>query len=129
MASLIDMLLSVDTERLLERPTTRIGIARLDNIIGGKFVLELQALTKREFDELPKGEDAMAHMILRSVTNFDFGNQELASRLRPKGRNTPLTPVEVLRKLFLPGELNSLEKHVLELSGFGENLVEKIEKN
>lgn len=128
MASLIDMLLSADPERLCDVPKASLTIKRLSAMFGEEFVLDLQGLSRADIDSLPKG-DMNVHVVLRGITNIDFSNRELADRFKPAGRSTPLTPVELLRIIFLPGEIAAIEKTVMELSGYGENLVEKIEKN
>ena len=129
MANLIDLLLSADPDQLFERPEMDLRIERLRKVLGDEFVLHLRGLTHKEIATIPKGDDMSVHFVLRAVTNLDFGNQELAARLRPSGRNTPLTPPEVVRALFLPGEIAAIEKNAMILSGYGENLVETIEKN
>lgn len=126
--SLLNLLLDADSKSLTEYPTEKIRLKRLEKICGSDFIVEIRALTQREIDELP--QDAhRSHVILKGVINIDFGDTELRERLRPEGRKTPLTPVEVIQRLFLPGEISKLSAAILDLSGFGDGLLEKIEKN
>lgn len=127
MASIMDMLLAADPRKLKERPTARMKMKRLEKLLGGDCEFEIEALTASELDELrsvPK-----EHMIVRAVTNVDFGDAQLCSVLRPEGRNTPLLPTETVEKLLLPGEIDQLYTAILKLSGYGDDAVEKIEKN
>ncbi len=127
MASIMDMLLSADPNKLTERPKEKLKIKRLEKLLGGDCEIEIKALTAAEIDELRPREKE--HMIVEAVTNIDFGDQRLCSALRPAGRNTPLTPVEVVRSLLLPGEIDKLVNAIVALSGYGEDAIEKIEKN
>ncbi|MBR5949127.1 MAG: hypothetical protein IKZ82_10875 [Clostridia bacterium] len=128
MASLMDLLLGADAVKIKERPSAVMRVPRLEELLGGPFELKLEALTSREIDELPS-DDRPVHVILKGVKNIDFGNQELANKLKPEGRNTPLMPDEVVRTLFIPGEVNGIATAIFDLSGFGANTIERIEKN
>ena len=98
MASIMDMLLSADPQKLTERPKAKLKMKRLEKLLGGDCEFEIKALTASEIDELRSREKE--HMIVEAVTNVDFGDQRLCTALRPEGRSTPLTPVEAVRKLL-----------------------------
>ncbi|MCH5279537.1 MAG: hypothetical protein J1E60_07075 [Christensenellaceae bacterium] len=126
--SLLNLLLDADPKSLTEYPTEKIKLKRLSKVCGSDFIVEIRALTQREIDELP--QDAhREHVILKGVTNIEFGDTGLRERLKPESRKTPLTPVEVIQRLFLPGEIARLSSSILDLSGFGDGMLEKIEKN
>lgn len=90
--------------------------------------MKAHALTMRELDGLPL-QNHKEHVILKAVEEPDLYSNELARKLTPKDRNTPLTPVEVVDELFLPGEIVNLYNMVMELSGYGQDSVAKIKKN
>jgi len=124
---MIEMLLGSGVD-LTERPTAEFEVSRLTKKIGQPFMVKAQALTMREFDDVPK-ETFKEHVILKAVTDPDFKSPELAAKLKPAGRKTALTPVEVIDELFLPGEIVNLYNCITELSGYGDDAVVKIQKN
>lgn len=128
MASIMDMLLGAETSKLIERQSAIMKVTRLAEQLGFPFELELVGLTSRELDNLP-AEDRPVYTILKGVKNIDFSNQALAEKFKSDGRQTPLTPPEVVRALFLPGEINGIASAIFDLSGFGSKALEKIEKN
>jgi hypothetical protein len=125
---MIEMLLGSGVD-LTERPTAEFEVSRLTKKIGQPFMVKAQALTMCEFDDLPKGGNFKEHVILKAVTDPDFKSPELAAKLKPAGRKTALTPVEVIDELFLPGEIVNLYNCITELSGYGDDAVVKIQKN
>lgn len=124
---MLEMLLGSGAD-LAERPTGEFEVSRLSKKIGQPFIVKAQALTVREFDDLPK-ESFKEHVILNAVTDPDFRNKDLAAKLKPAGRKSVLTPIEVIDALLLPGEIVNLYNGITELSGFGEDAVAKIQKN
>lgn len=126
--SMIDLLLAADTSKLTELPTEKLKVSRLDKD-GKKFAITIKALTMNQFDALPRGDDFKLHVVLNGVVDPDLRDKRLAEKLTPSDRKTPLTPTEVVSKLFLPGEIINIYNAITELSGFGDNAVEKIEKN
>lgn len=130
MASLIEILLGADTKIIKEMPKATVKIERLSNLLDVDFALEIRGLTQRELMNLPDGgTEALNQKLILGITNIDFANGKLCEKFTPDDRKTPLTPPEVLDVLFLPGEKVSIAKLINELSGFGENAIEKIEKN
>jgi hypothetical protein len=127
--SMIDLLLAADASRLTELPTEELEVSRLSALIGEKFTITIGALTMRQFDTLPRGDDFKVHVVLEAIKEPNFRDPKLAEKLMPAGRKTPLTPVEVVNHLFLPGEIINIYNAITELSGFGEDAVERVEKN
>ena len=80
-------------------------------------------------DALPKGEKFKTHIILAAVTDPDLKSKQLREKFTPEGRKNPLTPVELVETLLLPGEAVNLYNSIMDLSGFGDDAVEKIVKN
>lgn len=127
--SMIDLLLAADTSKITEIPTEELTVSRLSKIFGQEFKITIQALTVRQFDSLPRGDDFRAHVILEATKDPNFRDPKLCEKFTPPNRKTPLTPVEVINKLFLPGEVVNIYNAITELSGFGDDAVAKIEKN
>lgn len=129
MANLIDMLLATDVKLIRELPKATLRIERLSKLLDADFELKIRGLTQRELMNLPDSTDGLNQKLLLGITNIDFSDSKLCEKFTPDGRKTPLTPPEVLDVLFLPGEKVNIAKLINELSGFGENAIEKIEKN
>ena len=125
--SMMDLLLGAG-KQITERQTEIADVSRLSRLLGSRFTVTLHSLTMAEFDALPK-EDWGVHVVLEAASDPDFRNEELRKHFTPEGRKTPLTPVELIKTLFLPGEIVNLRNIVSDLSGFGDDAVEKIEKN
>lgn len=128
MSNLIDLLLGAG-DKVLDRPTGEYELKRLSALCGEPFIISLRALTMREFNELPLGDDFRVHVVLKSVTEPDFRDSRLLAKYTPEGRKTPLTPIELLNKMLLPGEITTLAAKIEDLSGFGKNAIEEIKKN
>lgn len=130
MSKLIDLLLAADPKLIKEMPKATVKIERLSNLLNTDFAIEIRGLTQREIMNLPDGgTEALDQKLILGITNIDFANSNLCEKFTPDDRKTPLTPPEVLDVLFLPGEKINIAKLINELSGFGENAIEKIEKN
>ena len=124
---MLDLLLGA--ENITERPEDEVEVTRLSKKLGQPFILKIKALTMREFDAVPVGADRPAHIVLAGVTEPSFASEQLRKKYTPAGRQTPITPVELINTLLLPGEVINTYNAITELSGFGEGAVAKIEKN
>jgi hypothetical protein len=128
MSNMIDLLLGA-SDAVLERPEDEFEVSRLTKILGQRFAIKAHALTMPEFDEIKPGIDRPVHIVLKAALDPDFTSEALRKKYTPEGRKTPLTPVELMKKLLLPGEIINLYNAVSDLSGFGDDAVAKIEKN
>ncbi len=126
MSSMIELLLGKG-EALKELPKVTVEIPRLSSS-ETKFELVLRALTANEIESLPE-VDGRVHWIVKAAQNIDFADERLGALFMPAGRKTPLTPAEVVKKLFLPGEVAKLYNKIADISGFGEDAVKAVEKN
>lgn len=124
---IIEMLLGCGNT-VIDRPVREVEITRISGMIGQPFVLKIHALTAKELDDAPKN-DFKVHVIFSATEYPDFSDRRLAEFLKPEGRNTKLTPVEVLSTLLLPGEIVNLYNAVTDLSGFGDDSIREISKN
>lgn len=128
MSSMLDLLLGA-SEKVTERPTGEFEVSRLSKILGEKFMLKAKALTMSELEAFPKGEKFKIHVIVTGISEPDLKNKDLREKFTPTGRKNPLTPVELVETLFLPGEVSNLYNAIMELSGFGDDAIEEIVKN
>lgn len=127
--SMLDMLLAADVGIFTDTPQSELEVSRLSKALGGPFIITVRALSFREFDRLPKGDDFKAHAILTATAEPVFKDQQLAQKLTPKDRKSPLTPVEVVYTLLLPGEVANIFNEISRLSGYDDEAVARIEKN
>lgn len=128
-----DIISILSEERPL--PTRDVSIDRLG------FVITLRALTEKDISTLRKDcthekkarggrkekvfddEEFNIALIEKSAINPDFNGQKLLKALKlSSGR-------EVIRRKFLAGEMAQLGDHVLELSGFDDELEDVTIKN
>lgn len=125
---MLDLLLGAGPS-IMERQEEEVEVSRLSEQLGAKFVMKIRALTWKEFDDLPNGDDRIFHMILKSVYDPDLSAEQLRKKFTPEGRKTTFTSVELVKTLFQPGEIVNLRNAITELSGFDDNAVSKIVKN
>ena len=71
---------------------------------------------KMDSDQVP------LHMILAGVTDPDFKNKELNEKYGAA------TPADLVKKLFLPGEIDDICREIEKLSGYRQNMVEEVKK-
>ena len=127
MSTMMDLLLGAG-DKITERQEETVDVSRLSKLLGSRFTVTLHSLSMAEFDSLPK-EDWGVHVILLAASDPNFKDETLRRHFTPEGRKTPLSPVELVKTLFLPGEIVNMRNIVSDLSGFGDDAVEKIEKN
>jgi len=128
MSNLIEKLLGSGAN-VLDLPKAEFEVSRLSQKIGQPFLIKARALTAKELDDCPQGDDFRAHVILAAVSDPNFRDKDLAQKLsEEKGRKSPLTPVEVIATLLLPGELANLYSEISALSGWSVDAVVKVEE-
>ncbi len=134
MSNVMDMLLSAEVKDL-KRPSGEREIKRLSDVMGSPFVLELEALTVDEFNDIQKsairmGKNAKLEdidteavqiiSIIKSAKNIDFADEALRNRLEAHSSKA------VVQKLFLPGEIAQIYNAIADLSGFGDEAVKDV---
>jgi len=128
MSNMLDLLLGAG-DAVLERPTESFEVSRLSTILGEKFTVSAHALTQKELDEIPTGENRPILVILAAVNDPDFSSEALRKKYTPAGRKMTLTSVELVKTLLLPGEITNLYNAIMALTGFSYEAIQKIEKN
>ena len=124
MSNMIDLLLGAGPE-ITGRPEEVLECSRLSALLGQPFLVKVHALTGRELDALPRGEDFKLHVILEAAEDPDFRDGALRKKFTPEGRKGAITPLELIGKLFNPGEVMALYNAVMELCGFQEDAIKK----
>lgn len=134
--NILDLLLGSDVGEI-KLPTTKVEVIRLSEVYGSPFVITLSALSPDKFEAVQdmavsiKGKDADIELsllqmlaIIESVMDDSgkplFKNKDLMAKFKAP------TPKELVRKLFLSGEMTNIYKVISDLSGFGESAVQAV---
>lgn len=125
----LERLLNHDDSQL---PTQTLFIKRL------QIPVTLRALEESELERLRRkctytirgkkggdveklNEDEYAYaVIVKGTVSPNWADPALLEKYKASG------PEQVLKKIFLPGEIATISDHILELSGYGEDAVEEI---
>lgn len=129
MSSVIDLLLSIDDSKIEERPQAKVEIKRLSKLAGEPVIFTLQAVTSKEHsdieDKATKGDELDSDLLQVLVTLYGTKDPVIRSKELKEKLHVP-TYRDLVRKLLNPGEILKIYNIVSDLSGFGENSVEKI---
>lgn len=128
--STLDLLLKID-EAKIKKPTRRVEIKRLSELVGEKVVFTCEAVTHDRLTEIQemsvdyKTQEAdiselQIQTVLSGIKEPDLKNKELMEKFKAH------TPKELLKKMLLTGEITNLYNVISELSGFGAGAVEEI---
>lgn len=134
--NVLDLLLGSDIGEI-KLPTKQVEITRLSEVYGKPFVVTCKALTPEKYEEVQdmavnvQNKDVdldvtllQIFVVIEGVVD-DAGKPMLKNKdLMAKFKAT--TPKELLRKLFLSGEIANMYGAISELSGFGENAVKEV---
>lgn len=134
--NILDLLLGSDIGEI-KLPTKQLEIPRLTEVYGAPFIITCKALTPEKYEEVQdmavavKGKDVdldvnllQLFVVIEGVVD-DAGkpmlkNKDLMSKLKAS------TPKELVRKLFLSGEIANMYGAISELSGFGDDAVKEV---
>ena len=134
--NVLDLLLGSDIGEI-KLPTKQVEITRLSETYGAPFIITCKALTPDKYEEVQdmavnvNGKDVDLDLALLQifvviegvVDEADkpmFKNKDLLSKFKAQ------TPKELVRKLFLSGEIASIYGEISGLSGFGDNAVQEV---
>ena len=124
--SILDMLLETDINKLQASNTKDYEIKRLSKILGEKFIITCKPLTNEQvahIGEVSKNNtDSKLYAVLETcrIEGKRFNNKQLMDKF------SAVTPIDLLNKLLLPGELFELYNVVNELSGYSRDAVKEI---
>jgi len=107
--SVFDILMQND----IPKPQTkRIKNKRLSKVWGADVVLILQELPYSRVAELQQEKEMNVHIMLAGVVDPNLRDQSLLDR------HDAATPVELVKKLFLPGEVEDVSREIEKLCGY-----------
>lgn len=98
---------------------------RFSEQAGEDVVFTLQGLSFDCLSEIERDheEDQEVYVVLESVVEPNLKDSELRKKYKVAGYD------ELVKEIFLPGELKRIANHVYTLSGYGVDSVKKLEKN
>lgn len=124
--SILDLLLETDVEKLQHANKKDFEIKRLSKALGEKFLIECRPLTNQQIEHIGEISKSNADMKLNAILEScrlegkRFNHQQLMNKFGVA------TPIDLLNKLLLPGEIFELYNAVNELSGYGKDAVKEI---
>ena len=125
--NMVDRLLKADVvNKLAERPTKKVKMERLSKLFGFDFVITLRAIDPERYADIQKmvvdftngnADDVdiyrmQTQTLLAGIADPDFKNKELMEKFGA------ILPADIIRKLFLAGEIADLTAQITELNGY-----------
>lgn len=125
--NMVDRLLKADVvNKLAERPTKKVKMERLSKLFGFDFVITLRAIDPERYADIQKmavdftngnADDVdiyrmQTQTLLAGIADPDFKNKELMENFGAT------LPTDIIRKLFLAGEIADLTAQITELNGY-----------
>jgi hypothetical protein len=136
-SNVLDLLLQADASKLV-KPAKQVEIKRLSEAFGGKVIFTCEALTARQYDKVQDDvlkldyknkqadinvSDMQALTVIEGVKEPTLKSKELREKY-----GAP-TPLDLLKKLLLPGEIQNLYNIIAGLSGFDNGAVEEVKNS
>lgn len=120
MSEILDLLLKTDIKNVQEKKIKVKRLSTKDN----PFILSLKSLNYNKVAEIKElsGDDTPIHIMMAGVTDPDFKNQALLQKYEA------ITPVELIKKIFLPGEIEDISREIEKLSGYRTTTIEELKK-
>lgn len=126
----LDLLLKLD-ESKIKKPTKKVEIKRLSEILGEKVIFTCEAVSAARMAEIQEMaldvenqqidvQEMQLMTVLAGVKEPDLKNKELLEKFHAP------TPKELLQKLLLAGEITNLYNVISELSGFNKDAVAEV---
>lgn len=122
----LELLLKGDAGEL-ELPTKEVEITRLSKTFGEPCIFKLQALTHTQYQDIMDRQTIKTNgdvkvsvssnesIVVAGVVDPSMKDQSL------KDHYKALTPIELVHKLLLPGEVAILSDEIIHLSGFNDD--------
>jgi len=117
----LDLLLKMDVP---DAPKKELKQKRLSKECKADVIFTIQGLSYRvaEIRESHSGEDMAVFTVLAGVKSPDLKSLEL------RGKYGADTPAELIKRMFLPGEIEDLSREIEKLSGYRIDTLEEIKK-
>ena len=125
--SIIDKLLQMDKAKLMEMPTREVEMPRLSEVLGEPFKVTCKAIDGERYADIQRSAiDLNKKGALRNINLYEMQVLTLIEGVvepsmkdeRLLGYFGVVTPKELVKKLFLAGEIAELSNVITELSGY-----------
>lgn len=125
----VELLMKMDKGKVKAVPTKEVEVKRLSAIAGQPFKVTLKAVPGDKWNDIAgtvsSADDAAnfrssKHLLLAGMTDPDLRDKDLQEAYGAA------SPLDLLDKLFLAGEIMNLAGVVTDLSGFGGNPEEEV---
>lgn len=125
--SLIDKLLQMDNKTFTDMPKREVEVPRLTQVLGEPFKVICQAIDGERYADIQKASiDLNKKGGVRNINLFDMQVLTVIDGMvEPNLKDKKLlqhfnciTPKELVKKLFLAGEIAELSNVITELSGY-----------
>lgn len=125
--SLIDKLLQMDKAKLMVMPTREIEFERLTDLLGAPFKVKCKAIDGERYADIQRSAiDLNKKGGLRNINLYEMQVLTVIEGVvepslkdeRLLGYFGCVTPKELVKKLFLAGEIAELSNVITELSGY-----------
>lgn len=122
----LEKLLKADAEKITEKPKKTIEIKRLSKVLGSKFEITVEALDADLLAEISESHTEYSKTgKVKSTDNFGIGVETILNGVvEPNLRDKELlnhfgctTPSDLVKKLFLAGEMGLIANTISELCG------------
>ncbi len=124
--NVLDMLLNIDSSKM-NKPTKEMEITRLSEMAGQKVIFKIKGIDMAEYAQLAEQAKETADIrlftVLEGVIEPNLKSSELCAKYNA------VTPKDVLIKLLLPGEINSIYEGISELIGFNKDAVVEVKNS
>ena len=137
MSNALNVLLKMDKAKVEELPTKVIEIKRLTELTGEKFEVTLRAINGERMSDIQKNSiDISKKGGVKDINLYSMQTQILTEGMvDPNLKDKSLlehfgcvTPKDLIKTLFLAGEINDLANEVQELSGYDKSDDEDLKK-
>jgi len=125
--SLIDKLLQMDKSKLMDMPTREVEMPRLSEVLGENFTVKCKAIDGERYADIQRSAiDLNKKGGLRNINLYEMQVLTVIDGVvEPSLKDERLlayfgcvTPKELVKKLFLAGEIAELSNVITELSGY-----------
>jgi len=119
--NVLDLLLRAEIPNL---PEKQVKQKRLSELCGAPVIFKLRGLPYNRAAELQSdmSEDNNVHIVLAGVVEPNLKAPELLEKYKVP------TPAELVKKMFLPGEIVDLSRTIEKLSGYRIDTIEDVKK-
>lgn len=136
--STLSLLLNADAKKIEERSTAKMEIPRLSAALGAPFVVELQTIDPELYTSIQEnavdldkkgrvsGIKTYALTVKTCVEGIKDPSMKDKALMKKLGA---ATPIDLVKKLFLAGEIDDIAKKIGELNGYNREDTDEAVKN